>query len=185
MFRRVLTWLEGFRHGQEAYIDLLKQPFQPAGGLCPPDPPKKFEVLFFIFRKMGFWVFGMVMFHNLRKRMVPWFRARKMLQDGGLLLFIACLWTHFVKVSVFNSGGYPPPWWGGYTSRIKNGNLHEMGLQRSYRQKKTTIQPHFSRPESWYHSFPQIMQSYHPNDTKNPFFKKRVFESLAWLCFII
>ena len=47
-----------------------------------------------------------------------------------------------------------------------------MGLQTSYRQKKTTIWQHFSRPESWYHSFPQIMQSYHPNDTKNAFFEK-------------
>ena len=49
-----LTCLERFRHVLEAYIDLLKQPFQPAGGLCPPDPPKKFEVLFFYFSKNGF-----------------------------------------------------------------------------------------------------------------------------------
>ena len=58
-------------------------------------------------------------------------------------------------------GGSPPPdltpIMGGYPPRIKNGDLHEMGLQTSYRQKKTTILPHFSRPESWYHSFPQIM----------------------------
>ena len=53
---------------------------------------------------------------------------------------------------------------------LKNKDHHEMGLQTSYRQKKTTIQPHFSRPESWYHSFPQIMQSYHQ---KHPFFKNK------------
>ena len=34
---------------------------------------------------------------------------------------------------------------------------HEMGPQTSYKQKKTTILQHFSSPESWYHSFPQIM----------------------------
>ena len=30
-----------------------------------------------------------------------------MRQDGGLLLSVAYLWPHFVKVSVFNSGGVP------------------------------------------------------------------------------
>ena len=54
MFREVKTSLEGFRHDLEAYIDLLKQPFFPAGELCPPDPPKKIEVLFFDFSKNGF-----------------------------------------------------------------------------------------------------------------------------------
>ena len=34
---------------------------------------------------------------------------------------------------------------------------HEMGPQTSYKQKKTTILKHFSRPESWYHSFSQIL----------------------------
>ena len=34
---------------------------------------------------------------------------------------------------------------------------HEIGPQTSYRKKKTTILPHFSSPESWYHSFREIM----------------------------
>ena len=61
---------------------------------------------------------------------------------------------------------------GGAPPRIKNGDLHEMGLQTSYKQKKTTILRHFSRPESWYNSFAEVMQLYHPNDRKNPFFEK-------------
>ena len=44
-----LACLDRFRHVLKAYIDLLKQPFKPAGGLCPPDPPISFEVLFFDF----------------------------------------------------------------------------------------------------------------------------------------
>ena len=33
---------------------------------------------------------------------------------------------------------------------------HETDPQRSYKQKKTTILPHFPSPESWHHSFPHI-----------------------------
>ena len=54
----------------------------------------------------------------------------------------------------------------------KSQEHHEMGPQKSYKHFKTTILQHFSRPESWYHSFAQIMQSYHPNDQKNTFFQK-------------
>ena len=53
----------------------------------------------------------------------------------------------------------------------KSQEHHEMGPQKSYKHFKTTILQHFSRPESWYHSFAQIMQSYHPNDQKTHFFK--------------
>ena len=48
-----------------------------------------------------------------------------------------------------------------------------MGPQKSYKQKKTTILQHFSRPESWCYSFPQIMQSYDPNDSKTDFLKNK------------
>ena len=41
-----------------------------------------------------------------------------MRQDGGLLLSVAYLWPHFVKVSVFNSGGVPPPMMG-----VKSGGV--------------------------------------------------------------
>ena len=58
---------------------------------------------------------------------------------------------------------------GGTPPRIKNGDLHEMSLQTSYRQKKTTILPHFSRPESWCYYFPQIMKHNHSNDPKTHF----------------
>ena len=39
----------------------------------------------------------------------------------------------------------------------KSQEHHEMGPQKSYKHFKTTILQHFSRPESWYHSFPQII----------------------------
>ena len=48
---------------------------------------------------------------------------------------------------------------------------HEMGPQTSYKQKKTTILQHFSRPESWYHSFPQIMKHNHSKHRKKHFSK--------------
>ena len=60
-----MACLDRFRHVLKAYIELLKQPFQPAGGLCPPDPPILFEVLFFIFEKKGFWLIWILKFHNL------------------------------------------------------------------------------------------------------------------------
>ena len=96
-----LKCLERFRHVLEAYIDLLKQPFFPAGGLCPRTPPQKKWCTFLFFKKMFFCVIGIIRLHNLRKRIAPWFPARKMLQDGGLLLFIAFLWTHFMMILKF------------------------------------------------------------------------------------
>ena len=48
-----------------------------------------------------------------------------------------------------------------------------MGPQRSYKQKKTTILHHFSRPESWYHSFPQIMKHNHSKHPKTHFSKNK------------
>ena len=50
MFRRVWNWLEGYRQVLEAYIDLLNEPFKPAGGLCPPDSPIFLRHLFYFLR---------------------------------------------------------------------------------------------------------------------------------------
>ena len=61
-------------------------------------------------------------------------------------------------------GGNPP-----YESQ----EHHEMGPQISYKQKKTTILHHFFLSLSWYYSFPQIMQSYDPNNPKTHFSKNK------------
>ena len=53
----------------------------------------------------------------------------------------------------------------------KSQEHHEMGPQKSYKQFKTTILQHFSHLEAWYHSFLQIMQSYHQNNKKLLFSK--------------
>ena len=57
-----------------------------------------------------------------------------------------------------------------FLNKIKD--HHEIGLQTSYRQKKTTILQHFSSPESWYHSFHEIMQKLWFLACKNHFFEK-------------
>ena len=41
-----MSCLEWFRQVLKACIDLLKEPFQPAWGLCSLDPPTFFDVLF-------------------------------------------------------------------------------------------------------------------------------------------
>ena len=55
----------------------------------------------------------------------------------------------------------------------KSQDHHEMGPQKSYKQKKTTILQHFSRPESWCNSFPQIMKLNHSKHPKTHFLKNK------------
>ena len=122
--------------------------FQP-GGFAPQTPQKNLRYFFFIFQKMGFWVIGIIRLHNLRKRMVPWFRARKMLQDGGLLLFIACLWTHFVmflrfirgwQMSVKNQSKFKAVSW-----NIVWNNKHIMKSKQIFFRKHLSLQIHTKR----------------------------------------
>ena len=75
---RFLSCLDRFRHDWKG-LDMIRKliltclsnlSFLP-GGFAPRTPQKNLRYFFFIFQKMGFRVIGMVMFHNLRKRMVP------------------------------------------------------------------------------------------------------------------
>ena len=111
----------------------------------------------------------MIRLHNLRKRMVPWFRTRKMLPDGGPLLFIAALWTYFVKVSVFNSGEGPPPSWG----------LNLGGPFPSFQKQRGMIKKPASRNDVWkpvfFHTFGN------PSDTvKNHYHSTLAVFPLNW-----
>ena len=58
---------------------------------------------------------------------------------------------------------------------------HEMGLQTSYRQKKTTILRHFWSPDSWYHYFHRFIKNIVFSIQKSLFWKiKKKYLKKDW-----